>query len=791
MFRHMYGSRLSTIKICTVLAALPLMLSGCGSKEATLIPESSRTNPAVLEADEQEITLQDSSLLYGNLRLELRDGIEAEVLSAEEYGNFFAEWEDGTVVALPGADELYKRQGEFAPDDLPLPARIRFMHYLAEYENETELISTLFSLIPDAVGERIYADEEKCEYAYRMRQDEAQYERQYFIFVQEKDVYLIQEIQGTGMHWGGHFTVGSLLSDNALSWEDSGAVICPSPDADGLRYRRITPEEDYVFLCEYYKEDSLRLYRDGCFDEPYQIIGQDNGEKFSFRSEDDINFDGCPDMVGDNKQHYLWDKENKKYCAAQTEVGLYYLYNRRFPETQTIWEHTMEYTQDWATASETEALWQWEDTRLVKKRECVEKTEADGIRLYAYGESPEDILFDETFSTAEWEQEEQGRVRLLYEQFYDGMLPKEVYSEKHTLESEPQYIPQELLDELADAVLLGIETEAETVSEMCSGREVSREDMLLFAESSRDIFIQMVSDPYYTGCWVTVKEDCDNDGIQDIIAQVDRGGTAAIRYYIFFKGQPDGTYVRTSEFSAFEEGFAVISYQGKNYLCRMPFDIDRRIDYGFTLIAYEDGKRVEEVSLTLVPEDYDVRIIYDVEENTAKDVSEDISSDYSLLADDIAKNCLTTEAQLAKFETVIGSAEQVIDMTDDKGNFCCDLDNDGEDEFYEKHIWKTHHRLSSQLIFTCEDETDEDILLLQEKIEEEGRPLMMWVEPSEESFTEPFTGENIINVFYRTGQEDFKIVGFLLEENDCRKVYEVAADARYEVKKSCQALFGN
>ena len=410
----------------------------------------------------------------------------------------------------------------------------------------------------------------------------------------------MEEIQGTGMRWGGHFTVDSLLSDNVLSWQDSGVVICPLRTEEVLQHPN--------------------------------------------------------------------DKEENEYDAVRT------------PEIETI--------------------------------------------------------------------------------------------------PEPRYIPQELLDELAEAVLQGTGIEAETVSEMCSGREVSREDMLLYAESSRDIFIQMIDCDW----WAPMEADCDNDGIEDIILQLYNGGSAGNLDYVFFKGQPDGTYVRTSKFDAFEEGFAVISYQGKNYLCRMPFDIDRRIDYGFTLIAYEDGERVEEVSLTLVPEDYDVRIIYDVEENTAKDVSEDISSDYSLLADDIAKNCLTTEAQLAKFETVIGSAEQVIDMMDDKGNFCCDLDNDGEDEFYEKHIWKTHHRLSSQLIFTCEDETDEDILLLQEKIEEEGRPLMMWVEP--------FTGENIINVFYRTGQEDFKITGFLLEESDCRKVYEIAADAHYEVKKSCQA-FGN
>lgn len=106
MFRRM--TLLTTRKICAVSAAL-LMLSGCGSNSgddvsAVDIAESSWTNPAVLEADEQEIAVQDGSLLYGNLRLELRDGIEAEVLQAEEYGNFFAEWEDGTVVALPESD---------------------------------------------------------------------------------------------------------------------------------------------------------------------------------------------------------------------------------------------------------------------------------------------------------------------------------------------------------------------------------------------------------------------------------------------------------------------------------------------------------------------------------------------------------------------------------------------------------------------------------------------------------------------------------------------------------------
>lgn len=580
--------------------------------EEALIPESSWTNPAVLEADEREITLQDGNLLYGNLRLELREGIEAEVLQAEEYGNFFAEWEDGTVVALPGAEEIYKRQGEFAPVDLPLPPRIRFMHYRAEYENETELISALFSLIPDALGERVYADDEKCEYAYWMRWGVCQY----FIFVQKEEVYLIQEIQGRDARWFGHFTVDCLLSDKVMFWQDSGTVICPD------RAEEV-------------------LYRPG-------------------------------------------DKEENEYDAAQAEVIL-------------------------------------------------------------------DISADSWYS---WTLETK-------------IIP------------EPQYIPQELLDELADAVLLGTEAEMKAVSEMHIDREISREEMLLLAERSRDIFIQMVSDPYYSGCWVTAEADCDNDGIQDIIVQLLNGGSAGNLDYVFFKGQPDGTYVRTSKLDSFEEEFAVISYQGKNYLCRMPFDIDRRINYGFTIIAYEDGERVEEVSLTLVPKNYDMRIISNMEGNTAKDTS----NDYGPLTDDIAETCFTIEAQLAECEIVVGSAEQEVYKTDDEGSYRCDLDNDGEAERYEKRIWKSHHRLTSELVFTCEDETKAGILLLQEKMKEEGTPLMLWVESC--------GGENIINVFYRTGQEDFKIAGFLAGENDCRKVYEVAADARYEVKQSCQAIYDN
>ena len=638
MFRHTYGTFLSIMKICTVLAVLPVMLSGCGSESGDTVENTYGVendaddvsdyadnaaagydeveaaegweNPAVLEADEQEITVQDGNLLYGNLRIELREGIEAEVLQAEEYGNFFAEWEDGTVVALPGAEEEYKRQGEFAPDDLPLPPRIRFMHYKAEYEKEEALISALFSLIPDALGERIYADDEKCEYAYRMRWGVCQY----FIFVQKEEVYLIQEIQGRDARWYGHFTVECLLSDKVLFWQDSGTAICP------VRTEEI-------------------LYRPG-------------------------------------------DREENEYDAAQAEIIL-----------------------DISASS-------WYSRKLETKT-----------------------------------------------------IP------------EPQYIPQELLDELAGAVLQGTEAETKAVSEMRIGRELSREEMLALAERSRDIFIQTVSDPYYYGCWVTAEADCDNDGIQDIIAQVDRGGTAAIRYYIFFKGQSDGTYVKTSEFHAFEEEFAIISYQEKNYLCRMPFDYDRRIDSGFTLIAYEDGDRVEEVFLTLVPENYDVRIISDMEENMAQDRADD----YGPLAADIAEKCFTIEAQLAEYEAVIGSAEQEVNAADAEGSYRCDLDNDGEAECYEKKIWRSHHRLTAELIFTCEDETRAGIQLLQQKMGEEGTPLMLWVESCE--------GEHIINVFYRTGQEDFKIAGFLVGENDCRKVYEVAADACYEVKQSCQALY--
>ncbi|MDE5933941.1 MAG: hypothetical protein K2H40_15870 [Lachnospiraceae bacterium] len=760
-------------------------VSSESSYESSSVPAAEPVilTPAVLIPDAREAKIEGGSLSYGNLLIELPEGVEAEPIQREECGNLFTESEEGQVVDLSGAEEVYADRvfnAEFRVW-IPLPPRIRLMHYLAEYDEETALLSALLSLFPtDTTGYRIYADEAKCEYGYRMLREEY---CQYFIFVRGKDVYLIQEITTIGSRTTNLYAFGYLLQDKMLRWQDSGGDIEYDSETDGRAYRRIVPEEGFAFLCEYGidgEDNDVRLYLEEDFDAPYQTMQQDIGLDIIFLTED-INFDGCPDIIGYDGQ-YLWDREEKTYCPAQAEITLYALRNWRFPETKTIWEHNADYlAEDGVRLLETETLWQWEGSCLVKKRECVKEVGEDSVRLYACGESPDNFLFNVTYSVEQWEQEEQEKERLMYEQFYDGMVPQEVYSVYHTMEAEARYIPQELIGELADAVSLG--TEKETVEEMRSGRKLSEEEVLAFADKSVDIRLEVLDIASYNGSYVMQEADCDHDGVSDIVAQIYRGGSAGLVDYIFFRGRPDGTYVKSDTLSGFSsETFTIISWQEKNYLCRMTYDYDKKVDDGLMLFAYEDGKSVEKVSLTRYPEGYDVQIAESLPGNAGGSMSKTLSADYRPLAASVAKEALAIKEQIDGYQTINGNAEQYIAETDVKWSYQCDLDNDGEMERYEKFLWISSYMRYDTLVFDCEAGNRAGIRDFVEELRSgTGTPMMLWVET--------FEGKNIISVFYLTELESFKIIGYLIEDADFRRVYEVTADADYGVWQVCEVVF--
>ena len=727
------------------------------------------STPVILAPDEERTEAEGNQLSYGNLLIELPEGVSAEQIDREECGNIFAEEKEGLVLDLAGAQEVYRDRGSEGSIDIDIPPRIRLMHYRAEYEEEMALLNALLSLLPaDTEGNRIYADEEKREYVYHMLLEDY---CQYFIFVQGKDVYLVQEITVLGSFRRENlYLFGYLLQDGALRWKDSGRRIEYSEELDCYSYRRFEPEEKVAFLCVYTMEPetedtNIRFFKEGQFEKAYQTIYMK--KRCRIQSED-INFDGHSDFICSNGEIFLWDKEASNYQPAELEsdIGIYDLLHWRLSETKTIWSRDLE-TMEPEGIRETETLWQWEENRLVRKRECVREEKEDIIRLRAYEESPENLLFDVTFSCDKWEKEEQNRVRLLYERFYDKMAPKELYAVYHVEEGGQRHVPQGLLEAFSDAVADG--TETELLDEMRSDRTLSEEEVYALADKSLDIRLEILSLSWLNGSYTMKKADCDNDGIPDIVARIFAGGQAGNADYVFFKGQPDGSYVKTDTFDSLLMEYTVISWQGKNYLCRENWNYDRKMCDGIVVLAYEDGQRIEEVFLTRTVKDYNVSQVCEAPE------------DYRLPAALLAKECSGIKARLDEYQIIDGAAEPRMEDKDTEWQYACDLDTDGEIEHYRKIYWIPTHMSNNQLIFACKEE-ETGIGDFQNKMKKEtGTSQMMWVERFDE--------KNIINVYYMTGLEDFRITGYLIEEEKCRKIYEVACDADYEAEQVRSMVF--
>ena len=255
--------------------------------------------PAVLVQDEQEIKIQGNILTYGGLTVELPEGIEARLIDAEangnifNTGNFLSEGSKGRIVDLCGAQEVYADRvgGDGIKMYLDLPPRIRLLHYRASYDSEMALLCTFFDLLPDAVGNRMYADQEKNEYAYCLRQDEYLH----LFLIKGEDVCLVQEIAEEEK-----YSFGALLTDGAVRWKENGDSVRFWTNPDTFSYRKIVPEEgiSLFYVCDRQGDSAeLRLYREGNYETPCQVIhgymkGEDNIHI------EDVNFDGCIDLIG-------------------------------------------------------------------------------------------------------------------------------------------------------------------------------------------------------------------------------------------------------------------------------------------------------------------------------------------------------------------------------------------------------------------------------------------------------------------------------------------------------------
>ncbi|MDE6601224.1 MAG: hypothetical protein K2K90_03490, partial [Lachnospiraceae bacterium] len=580
-------------------------------------PPGERTARATLIQDELEIGIQGGLLTYGGLTAALPDGVEARLVGAQDNGNIFcaesflSDAGKGRILDLCGAQEVYADRvwGDGIKAYLSLQPRVRLMHYTAAYDSEMALLCAFFDVLPGAVGRRMYADREKGEYAYRLEQDGYLY----LFLVRGEEVCLVQEIAEEEK-----YSFDALLADGAVRWQDGGGVAY-GKEPDAFAYRKLVPEEgiSFLYVCERQKDSAkLRLYREGYFETPCQVIQGDLGSgSESWIQIKDVNSDGCPDLAGYG-EIYLWDRQTKAYAEAQSGQG---------------------------------GVW-----------------------------SPNG-------------------------QLYDGMAPGEVHGETRRTAGEQNDIPQGLLDEISnmmaagkDPVILSEVGDGKESAVLCGagengggclgsavvGRELTKEEVLILAGRDRVVRQQVQEAARFNNSYILLEADCDNDGRTDLVGQMyghSIGGTSGNADYIFLKGQPDGSYVETDSFFEIQGTFGVIAYQGKNYVCHLDFDYDSMIYEGYTLRCYEEGKRVEEAALCMVPERYEIRQI-------------SAEPGYENLALRAAEACTAVKERLDEGQIITGEAEKEPGLTSGQtpdyalGDYRCDLDNDGQEDRYDKEI---------------------------------------------------------------------------------------------------------
>lgn len=713
----------SILLVLVALFGMIICAKEYNHKEQNKREEIAKEESVVLVQVKEDAVLEDNVFSFGQLTFTLPEAGEAEIV---ELGN--------------GVEAVCLRS---LGDEYEFPREIYFRHYTADWQGGSEYM--LINALMDLIG----TDEMICRHKNLYAGElglliDAGY-RSYNIIVRNQDIYIAEEISVYS-----DFSISDRYRDDIVFWKDTGAVATLYGVGDAYYARLAEPGKKEFFLVG--EDYRLNVFEQGFFEEPIQdMICAESG--MSIELCGDINFDNYPDMYWSSaKRYYLYDPESgmfeKAHCQEIIENFLYTLV--KYPQQQTIWSHDTDYMDDYPynIKTEIEGLWKWEGNRLKLVRECVLSYKEDSLCLTI--KEGEEILLEVTVDKEEWEQDE-NMLRSYYEQFYEGYVPKEAYYLEHSAEGETEYIPQELVDIIVESMKNG--TELETLKAMVCDRKMTEEECVEAAYSNDAIRweVEMASE---VGSYIMVVTDGDNDGITDIGMESYGGGSGGFTDFVFYKGQSDGTYVLTSSYPHVMEEFAFISYEGKQYLCRTLFDYNKKQVNGFDLFYYEDGKRVENVWLELIPQEYEIAITKEPQGVYADYVKESLSPE----------KCLKYQEMVEEFETITGNAE--------RDSWICDLNNDGEDEEYNKSIWiPSNMGTYSCLTFDCENLPE--VIDMIYHGETNGIPMMMWVDTVD--------GKNIINVLHRTDIYDFFIVGYLIEGSDYEKLYCIEGTAECDV----------
>ena len=676
-----------------------------------------------------KIQLDGNTLSYGKLYITLPDGVTVEEQKPEN---------DTRVIDLIGMEKS---------GDRPFPPCIWLLHYRIAYQNKWELASTLLDILPDITLR--YYDKLGDNLHYLFTYDKP-YKNGY-IMVYEDDVCIVEEIASESA-----YSFGKLLADDMVHWENTIQQIDVRSD-NGAYFdlSKIKVEKDYTLMAMQsayqYLTQEITLFRDGYFTVPIMKYSFDEQE-YHYLELDDYNFDGCQDMFIAGTKIYLWNQDKKVYETAQIPKDFPEWPGQKvlYPETQTIWGYDVE-DEDGENSCDmfdhAEMLWKWEGTALVKKRECVAEVREEGARIWAYEDNPEKVLFDETFSVEEWN-ENSAEVQKRYQQFYAGMVPEEGGGKLHKIDYDKEYqeyIPQAFLDKITKAMLH--DAVAETLREFQNDKKLTSDEILTIAKDNLEMRSDVAAAKRY-GDYIMVAADVDNDGIMDLIGEEYYENYERFMECAFYKGQEDGTYQKTQSRLLGAEQFDVLSYDGKNYLCQTRNEHKEKKN--MRLECYVDGIMTEAVDLTFFPERYDIRLAECAEDK------------YKPLAEDVLKNAISYKEKIDKGKNIDGASEEKTPAG--KYEYQCDLNNDDALEQYNKSVWMQNLVC---LDFLGKGAGIEPFYEIAESVK--GIAVMMWVEP--------FAKRNIINILSLKEWEDFEITGFLIEGTEYKKLYRITAEA--------------
>lgn len=327
---------------------------------------------------------------------------------------------------------------------------------------------------------------------------------------------------------------------------------------------------------------------------------------------------------------------------------------------------------------------------------------------------------------------------------------------RHDAPGEEQVIPESLVKELLRAC--EEDAEIELLESLETGRELSDSEKEAAAVESADI--ARVMEDMGSARMKMIRIDLDNDGVEDIFAELDFGGTGEYGEYVLYQGDEAGAYketgLGTEEYV--RKPFYVICWEGKNYVCHHKTE-SGKIWNGLILEGYRDGELVETVSLDRVPGSQTDSVIF------CRDGYRDMARKELGKAPEIYD-------QRKKYIASEGDAEQRVE--EGTNIFVSDIDNDGMMEKYIKHIIdhptdffglemdnKTGRTEAEPAIPDCRDEA--------------GVQIMMWVDACD--------GKNIMNVIYRTGLYDYMVEGFLLDDaGGCSDLYAIERKTELEVE---------